>query len=104
MNAIARALGDTSGLLLLAGTLLAFEAGVRLQRLLGGTAIANPVLVAVVLMGAVVKLTGTSGAAYMTAVRPLDLLLGPATVALALPLYRSASRIRQAIMPVMLGC
>ncbi len=103
MNALAQAFGDMSGLLLLAGTLLAFETGVRLQRRLGGNALANPVLVAVVLMAAVVKLTGISGAAYLNAVRPLDLLLGPATVALALPLYRSAPRIRQAIMPVMLG-
>ena len=92
-----------SGLLLLAGTLLAFEAGVRLQRWLGGNALANPVLVAVVLMGTVVKLTGISGAAYLNAVRPLELLLGPATVALALPLYRSAPRIRQAIVPVLIG-
>lgn len=103
MSALSQTLADTSGLLLLAGTLLAFEAGVRLQRRLGGNALANPVLVAVVLMGAVVRLTGTSGAAYLDAVRPLDLLLGPATVALALPLYRSAPRIRQAVMPVVLG-
>jgi predicted murein hydrolase (TIGR00659 family) len=92
-----------NGLLALAATLLAFEAGVRLQRRCNGMALANPVLVAVVLMTAVLSLTGTSAAAYFDAMQPLTLLLGPATVALALPLYRSASSIRRAIMPVLIG-
>ncbi len=92
-----------SGLLLIGGTLLAFEAGRLLQRRLGGNALANPVLIAVLLMAGMVKLTGFSAAAYLDAVRPLELLLGPATVALALPLYRSAARIREAIMPVVVG-
>lgn len=88
---------------LLAATLFAFEAGVRLQRQCNGMALLNPVLVAVVLMTTLLCLTGLSAAEYIEAVQPLTLLLGPATVALALPLYRSARSIRQAIMPVLIG-
>jgi putative effector of murein hydrolase len=90
-------------LLPLAGTLLAYEAGVRLQRRLGGNALANPVLVAVLLVAAALKVTGVPVAEYADGVRPLALLLGPATVALALPLCRSWGRIRQALLPVLAG-
>ena len=87
----------------LAGTLLAFEAGVRVQRRLGGSALANPVLIAVLLVAAALKATGIPFAAYAEGVRPLSLLLGPATVALALPLCRNWARIRQALLPVLAG-
>jgi len=92
-----------SGPLLLACTLLAFEGGVRLQRRLNGAVLANPVLIAVMTMILLLKATGTSADVYFAAVQPLNLLLGPATVALGLPLYRSASSIRQAIVPILIG-
>ncbi len=87
----------------LAGTLLAFEVGVRVQRRLGGNALANPVLIAVLLVAAALKAAGVPFAQYADGVRPLSLLLGPATVALALPLCRSWARIRQAMLPVLAG-
>ena len=90
-----------AALLPLAGTLLAYEAGLRLQRRLGGNALANPVLIAVLLVAAAVRATGLPLAEYEDGVRPLILLLGPATVALALPLHRSLPRIRSALVPVL---
>ena len=74
-----------------------------MQRRLGGSALANPVLIAVLLVAAALKATGIPFAAYAEGVRPLSLLLGPATVALALPLCRNWARIRQALLPVLAG-
>jgi putative effector of murein hydrolase len=86
-----------------AGTLLAYEAGVRVQRRLSRAAAFNPVLVALVLVATALVVTGTSALDYTEAVRPLTMLLGPATVALALPLYRNLTRIREALVPVLVA-
>ena len=90
-------------LLELMATLLAFEAGLRIQRRCGQAALANPVLIAVLLVSATLHVTGRSAADYARSVQVLPLLLGPATVALALPLYRHLPRIRQAFGPVLVG-
>ncbi len=87
----------------LLGTMLAYEAGLRLQRLCRGNALANPVLFSVAVVAVV--LTGLDGSPeeYAAGVKPLALLLGPATVALAVPLHRSLPRIRAALVPVLAG-
>ena len=87
----------------LAGTLLAFEGGVRLQRRLGGSAVANPVLVAVLLLSSTLAWLGVPATDYTANVQTLTFLLGPATVALAVPLYRNLPRIRQALGPVLVS-
>ena len=87
----------------LACTLLAFEAGRWIQRRLGGAAIANPVAIAVALVVTLLCFTGRPAAEYTASVQVLPLLLGPATVALAVPLQRSLPRIRQAFGPVLVG-
>lgn len=85
-------------------TLLAFEAGVRIQRRCGQAALANPVLIAVLLVSAMLHATtGRSAADYARSVQVLPFLLGPATVALAVPLHRHLPRIRQAFGPVLVG-
>jgi predicted murein hydrolase (TIGR00659 family) len=63
----------------------------------------NPVLVAIVLVSGVLLLLGVDYDQYMTGGRYLTFLLGPATVALALPLHDEARLMRQAAMPVLLG-
>lgn len=103
MSTVLPAIGELRGALLLTATLLAYETGVRLQRRLGGNALANPVLIAVVLISGALRATGISGSVYMASVQPLALLLAPATVGLALPLYRNFARIRQAIVPILIG-
>ncbi len=84
----------------LLGTLLAFEAGMRLQRRLGGAAFANPVLIAVALVASATAALGGASADYLAGVQPLPLFLGPATIALAMPLYRSLPQIRVVFLPV----
>lgn len=90
-------------LLELAATLLAFEASLRLQRRLGGAALSNPVLITVALMSALLCVTGRSPVEYARATQVLPFLLGPATVALAVPLHRNLPRIRLAFGPVLVG-
>ena len=87
----------------LAWTLLAFEFGRRLQRQLGGAALANPVAIAVALVAALLGATGRPLAEYTASVQVLSILLGLATVSLAVPLHRSLPRIRQALGPVLVG-
>ena len=66
----------------------------RLQRLLRGSALANPVLIAIVLTAAAVLASGTTYATYFSGAQFINFLLGPATVALAVPLARNIRQVR----------
>lgn len=68
-------------------TLLAFALGVLAQARVRHP-LMNPTLVATVLVAGVLLLTRTSYDRYAAEVRPTSFLLGPAVVALAVPLYR----------------
>ncbi len=93
--ALMPALAAARQMLPLVGTLLAYEAGLRLQRLFKGNALANPVLIAVILTTAALEWSDNSASDYTAGVQPLAMLLGPATVALAMPVYRCMPRIRK---------
>ncbi|GAA4966514.1 LrgB family protein [Kineococcus glutinatus] len=73
----------------LALTLTAYLTASALHRALGRPALLAPVLVAMVTVTAVLQVCGVSYADYLQSVSVLTLLLGPATVALALPLLAS---------------
>jgi putative effector of murein hydrolase len=75
-------------------TPLAYWIGVRLQRLLGGSPLVNPVLVAMVLLGTLLLSTGISYRTYFSGAWIIHFLLGPATVALAVPLADSLRTLR----------
>jgi putative effector of murein hydrolase len=68
-------------------TLLAFALGVAAQ-VRTRQALLNPTLLATVLVAGVLLLTRTPYERYAAEVQPLSFLLGPAVVALAVPLYR----------------
>ncbi len=87
----------------LLGTMLAYEAGLRVQRRCRGNALANPVLLAVALVTVMLNGLGSPPEEYSAGVQPLALLLAPATVALAVPLHRSLPRIRVALAAVLAG-
>lgn len=76
-------------------TIGAFLLAERVQRACNGNPLLNPVPVTIVLMACAIELTGTDYAAYFSDVQLIHFLLGPATVALGLPLYRQWARIRQ---------
>lgn len=84
-----------SPLLHLTATLAAYQLGVLIQRKCGGHPLANPVLVAVAVLLAMLLATGTSYASYFEGAQFVHFLLGPATVALAIPLYRQIGEVRR---------
>lgn len=57
----------------------------------------NPVLIGIVIVGAVLVGTGTDGATYFSGVQFVHVLLGPATVALAVPIVRYRQEIRNLV-------
>lgn len=63
--------------------------------------LANPVLHAMWIIGAFLVLTGTSYTAYFSGAQFVHFLLGPATVALAVPLYENRKRVVSAILPML---
>ncbi len=83
-----------SPLLHLTMTLVAYLAGDYLFRKSGQKAIFNPVLIAIVILVSILLVTGTSYETYFEGAQFVHFLLGPATVALAVPLYRQFDRVR----------
>jgi predicted murein hydrolase (TIGR00659 family) len=76
-------------------TLLAYQAGVWIYRRAGLNPLCNPVLFAVVALVAIMVATGTPYAKYFEGAQFVHFLLGPATVALAIPLYRQLEQVRR---------
>lgn len=70
-------------------TLAVYLLSLGLYHRLGRPGLLSPVLVTVIGVAAVLQLTGMPYALYMEQVALLTLLLGPSTVALALPLLRN---------------
>lgn len=74
-------------------TLMAYQIAHWIYRRCGAHPIANPVLIAVVLLLALLTLTGTPYDTYFSGAQFVHFLLGPATVALAIPLYGQFQRL-----------
>jgi predicted murein hydrolase (TIGR00659 family) len=87
-------------LLWLTATLVAYGIGDACFRAANRAPIVNPVLIAVVLLGALLWLTATPYATYFEGAQFVHFLLGPATVCLALPLADNLPRLRRALLPV----
>ena len=83
-------------------TLLAYEAGLLLQRRFK-SALMNPILLGTVIVIAVNALTGASYAAYEQSARYFSWLLTPATICLAVPLYEQLTLLRQNLKAVILA-
>ena len=84
-------------------TVGAYQAARWLWRRTRGHSLANPVLVSVVLVAGFLLLTRVDYADYLRGGQYIAFLLGPATVALALPLYLQADRIRRSAPMVLLS-
>jgi predicted murein hydrolase (TIGR00659 family) len=87
-------------LLWLTVTLLAYVAADRLSAMLRRHPLANPVLIAVVLTALLLAATGTPYRTYFEGAQFVHFLIGPATVALAVPLYRNRRTVLLAILPM----
>ncbi len=88
-------------LLWLAATLAAYAIGDAAYRASGKSPLLNAVPVAVVILGLVLWTTGTPYATYFEGAQFVHFLLGPATVALALPLWDARAHVRRAILPIL---
>ncbi len=85
------------GLLL---TLVVYQISLWFYDFCGRRAFVHPVAVSSVVIAALLKTTGVSYADYVSANELIYFLLGPTTVALAIPLYREFHHIRKLALPV----
>ncbi len=88
-------------LFLLGLTLGAYQLGLALYERTR-LAVFHPVLVSVAILVGLLSMLGIEYVMYRDAVWPLVILLGPTTVALAVPLYLNLRRIRLYFWPVLL--
>ena len=88
-------------LLWLTVTLVAYAVADRVSAATNRHPLANPVLHAVWITGLVLRLTGTPYAAYFEGAQFVHFLLGPATVALAIPLYEHRASVARALAPML---
>lgn len=90
-------------LLAIALTLCAYLCAMKIAEKLHFSPLANPVVMAVVMIIIVLSSTGISYAEYFSAAQPIHLMLGPVTVALAIPLARQLPRLRKIAFPLSVG-
>lgn len=84
----------------LTATLIAYLIGDWIARKTQRAPLANPVLIAMLLLGAVLLVTGTPYQTYFDGAKFVHFMLGPATVALAVPLYTNRALIRKSLLPM----
>jgi predicted murein hydrolase (TIGR00659 family) len=84
-------------------TLLAYQGAVLINKRCSGHPLANPVLLAVAALVALLALTGTPYQTYFDGAQFVHFLLGPATVALAIPLYAQFDRLRRMAVPLLVA-
>lgn len=90
-------------LLWLTLTLAAYLLAVAAHRKAGGHPAANPVLISVGILVVLLQVTDTPYQRYFDGAQFVHFLLGPATVALAVPLYTQFRRVRSLLLPVLAG-
>ena len=90
-----------SPLLHLTLTLAAYVAGSFVYRRGRLNPLLNPVLLAVLVIVAILVATGTPYQTYFDGAQFVHFLLGPATVALAIPLYRQFDKVRRSALAVL---
>jgi hypothetical protein len=95
---------SASPLLHLTLTLAAYQAGMWIYKRGGMNPLLNPVLFAVVVLVAILLATGTSYDTFFEGAQFVHFLLGPATVSLAVPLYRQFHRVRESALAIAAAC
>ncbi len=93
----------TTPLIWLTTTVIAYLLADGVARRLGTPAWANPVLLSVLMIAPVLWVTQTQYQTYFEGAQFIHFLLGPATVAVAVPLWDNRKTIRNAIAPVLLA-
>jgi predicted murein hydrolase (TIGR00659 family) len=94
---------SASPLLGLTFTLLAYQGAVWISKRCNGHPLANPVLLAVAALVTLLWATGTPYQTYFDGAQFVHFLLGPATVALAIPLYAQLDRLKRMAGPLLVA-
>lgn len=91
---------STSPLLWLAGTLLVWLGTTSLAKLSPGNALLNPIMLSIGVIAAVLCLAGIEYDDYFAGAQFIHFLLGPATVALGIPLYEKLALVKSNLIPL----
>ncbi|MDR9439226.1 MAG: LrgB family protein [Halomonas sp.] len=91
-------------LLSLLVTLLVFALAVRINHAVGGTPLLHPVTLSIAMLIALLLVVEMDYRTYFEGAQFIHFLLGPATVALAIPLYDHRERVRRLLWPLLLAC
>jgi predicted murein hydrolase (TIGR00659 family) len=94
---------QTQPLLGLTATLCVWEIAVWLDARAGHNALTNPTVLSIIILATLLIATHTSYAAYFTGAVYIHFLLGPATVALAVPMFDHWQAIRRNFLPIILS-
>ncbi|MBK7357280.1 LrgB family protein [Propionivibrio sp.] len=92
-----------SPLLGLTFTLLAYQGALFVNKRCHAHPLANPVLLAVAVVVMALWATGTPYRTYFDGAQFVHFLLGPATVALAIPLYAQLGRLKRMAVPLLVA-
>lgn len=84
-------------------TLVGYRIGCEVKRLSGDHPLAQPVLIAVLVIGPLLWALDVDYDEYLNGASVIAFFLGPATVALAVPLYRQASHLRSLLVPMLIA-
>jgi len=85
-------------------TLAIYTAALQLHRVARFTPLLHPVLVSMSLLIGLLLLTETPYQTYFSGAQFIHFLLGPATVAIAVPLFDHFKTIRELWLPILLAC
>lgn len=94
---------SASPLLGLTVTLLAYLAGYRLHLMSGGNPAMNPVAIAILLIIGFLSVSHTTFESYFEGAQFVHFLLGPATVAIAVPLFQQIAKLKAIWFPLLIG-
>ena len=92
---------QTTPLFWLTATLAAFFVADAIARRARRNPVVNPVLIAVALVAVLLKISGTDYQTYFNGAQFVHFLLGPATVALGVPLYRNLEMVGRNLLPML---
>jgi predicted murein hydrolase (TIGR00659 family) len=88
-------------LLWLTATVVAYVVADAISAMLKRNPLANPVLLAILMVSSLLLISKTTFPAYFAGAQFVHFLLGPATVTLAVPLYRHLPEVKRALVPML---
>ena len=86
----------------LIATLAAFKLGIIIYEKFNKHTLLQPIIIAYVIILSLIVFTNTSFEEYFKSVEIIHFFLGPATVALALPLYKNLKYVKTLFIPIVL--